>query len=60
MMGFLFLQSITVLTIMKAIGNANFFFVLGGFQVITILVLFTTLKETKGLSAAEKKSIYRP
>ena len=60
MMGFLFVQSVVSIGIMNAIGIDVFFYILGGFQVLTCTVLFFFMKETKGLSGAEKKALYKP
>ena len=41
-------------------GVPNTFFLLAGFQGVTVVSLFFFMKETKGLTAHEKQNVFRP
>ena len=55
----LLIQSLGANAFIAAYGITNLFYILGGYQVLTILVVIVWMKETKGLSDEEKKGLYR-
>lgn len=59
MFGSLALISTTFLGILTAIGVDSTFYGFGGFSVLSIIVLYFNMKETKGLSTEEKTYLYR-
>ena len=50
----------TVWVINSKLGTDGLFYVLGGIQVVAFITLWIFVKESKGLSEAEKKSLYSP
>jgi hypothetical protein len=42
------------------LGINGIFYVLGAVQIVAFIILSVFMKETKGLSAAEKKQLYSP
>jgi len=53
------LQSLVDLHVIRAIGIDTTFYIFGGFQIVTVLVLSMKMKETKGLDQITKKNLYR-
>lgn len=57
--GFQAIQTLGDLFIIKDIGIDTTFYVFGGFQIVTVLILFFKMKETKGCDQITKKNLYR-
>ena len=57
--GILVIQSLLAETLIDLLSIQGLFYGLAGFQVVTCLVLFCVMKESKGLSAEEKKKLYK-
>ena len=55
------LQSMTTVWLLNSkLGTDGLFYVLGGIQVVAFITLWIFVKESKGLSEVEKKSLYSP
>ena len=59
LMSTLSLQSLTSLKIISSFGIDTFFYFFAAFQVVTIATLSIYMKETKGLSAQEKRDQFK-
>ena len=59
MFGLLALESLLAIYIIQAIGVATTFYIFGGFQVVSVIILFFHMKETKHLDQITKKNLYR-
>mmetsp|Transcript_5278 Transcript_5278/g.8172 ORF Transcript_5278/g.8172 Transcript_5278/m.8172 type:complete len:81 (+) Transcript_5278:1424-1666(+) len=55
------LQSMTTTYLMSSkLGVHGFFYLLAGLNILAVLIFSFFLKETKGLSADEKRTLYYP
>jgi hypothetical protein len=45
------IQSLVDPTIIGDLGISNTFYIFGGFQIVTVIILFLAMKETKGLDS---------
>ena len=62
LMVMLLLQSLTALPLMNSswCGVDGMFFGLAAFQMVTVVHLWAKMKETRGLSEEQKKSLFKP
>ena len=53
------IQSLVDPEVISDVGITYAFYFFGGFQIVTVLILFKAMKETKGLDTFTKKNLYR-
>jgi hypothetical protein len=58
--GFLIIQTIFANSLIAVVGISGLFYILAGYQVITITVLFIFMKESQGLTGEQKRNLYKP
>lgn len=58
--GFLVIQTIFANSLISLVGISGLFYILAGYQVFTIAVLFVFMKESQGLTGEQKRNLYKP